>query len=108
MFACDVNHEIRLHLTAVVAAGALELGYIYTSICRYSGMGLEHMLLETALLNETLGTHTAEMRHLSGVFLHVVIHGILARLDHATVWADKLPLLVTDIGHLGSYNGHRV
>lgn len=66
------------------------------------------MLLKAALLNETLGTHTAEMRHLSGMFLHVIIHGILTCLDHPAVWADKLTLLVTDIGHLGSYNGHRI
>ena len=109
MFACDMNDEISLHLTAVVAAGALELGDIGAGSRSNGGVRLEHVLLEPTLLDETLGTHTAEMRHLSGVFLHVVVHGILTRLGYAAVWADELALLITDIGHFGgrSYNRHR-
>ncbi len=106
VFARNMNHEIRLHLTAVIAARALELGNIGAGGSGSGGVRLEHMLLEAALLNETLRTHTAEMRHLSGVFLHVVVHGVLARLGYAAVRADELALLVTDIGHLGGNNGH--
>ncbi len=71
------------------------------------------MLVQTALLNEALRAHTADMRHLSGVFLHVVIHGVLARLGHAAIRTDKVACLIADVGHFGSlglscYNRHRI
>lgn len=123
MFTCDVNHKVRLHPTAVIATGAVILSDISARCRSFGGMRLEHVLIQTTLLNEALATHTADMRQLSGVFLHVVVHSVLACFSHATMGAYKstggianVDSLGSSLGDLrisycvggGSYNGHRI
>jgi hypothetical protein len=48
MPAPDVDNEVGLHLTGVVAAGTVP------ESCPFGGMGLHHMLLEPGLLDKGL------------------------------------------------------
>lgn len=106
VFACDVNHKICLHSATVIAAGTIVFSDIGAGRRRLLGMRLEHMLVEATLLNKALVTHTADMRHLSGVFLHVVIHGVLTRLGHTAMGANKLTGSIANVGGLGCLLGN--
>lgn len=68
-------------------------------------MSLEHVLHESALLDEALLTHVADMRQISSVLLHVVEHRVLPSLGYSAVRAHELTLLVLMVDEFGS--GHR-
>lgn len=76
----------------------------YRTARRSSGLRvrLYHVLLEPALLNESLRAHGTCMGHLPGVLLHVIEHRVLALLGNTAVGAGKFTRLVTQIRHLSS------
>lgn len=97
----NVNKQIRLHATRVVTARARVLRYSTAGRGGSLRMGLDHVLLEAALLDEALRAHTTHVRQLSGMLLHVIEHRILALLGNSAIGADKLTCGVAQIGHLG-------
>lgn len=100
MLAADVDEQISLHLRRMIATGACVGGR-----CPRLRVRLQHVLHESALLNEALGTHVADIRFVSSVLLHMVEHRVLTGLDDSAVGAHELPLLVPVIDDLRG--GHR-
>lgn len=101
VFPRNVDHQVRLHPTRVVTARATPIRYLDTGRRRLLGVRLNHMLLETALLNEALRTHAANMRQISGMFLHVIEHSVLPRRCKIALRTDKFARVIPQIGHLG-------
>ena len=96
MLSTNVNDEVVFHLTGVWAAGAcIECA----TLCR---MRLGHVLLQTALLNESLSASRfgTLVRQRTGVFLHMVEHRILTRFNYTAFWTNKLPRFIPNICHL--------
>ena len=96
MFSTNVDDEVIFHLTGVWAAGACIES---AALCR---MRLGHVLLQTALLNESLSTprFCTLVRQRTGVFLHMIEHRILTRFNYTAFWANKLTRFIPNICHL--------
>jgi len=77
-------------------------------------MNLGHVLIQAALLNKLLRTHTTGMRLVSSVVLLVVVHRVLLLRDEATgiEGTDELSALIFDIQYrchtVGEEAGDRV
>lgn len=59
-------------------------------------MGLEHMLLETTLVHERLAAF-ADVLVDPGMFLHVIVHCVLSRLNNSAFRTDEMSILVLEI-----------
>ena len=115
MLSHNMNPHVRLHLGHMVTAGTVP-GNPGVNIprMRHIPMNLGHVLIQAALLNKLLRTHTTGMRLVSSVVLLVVVHRVLLLRDEATgiEGTDELSALIFDIQYrchtVGEEAGDRV